>query len=953
MAVSKFMKREDTLMAKTKIQLSKLYNCLNSRKSIYFLVYSAIFAVVAIGVFSFYFFAGKTFIWEVDGWEQHYKALIYYSQYLRDFFKNIFINHQFVVPQWDFAIGEGSDILGTFHYYVIGDPFAFFCFLFPAKYMYVFYEAMIILRIYLSGIVFSELCFYMGHERKYVLPGAVSYTFCYWAIYNAVRHPFFLNPLLYFPMLVLGVEKIIREKKAVLFTVTVTLAAVSNFYFFYMLVLTTIIYVVIRFVFIYGKNIRDWGKGILRLAVSSITGLCMAGVIFLPVLYFFMSDSRFKSSNKLNLLYPFSYYVKLPGFFTIEGDNFWTCMGFAIPVLLAVFLMFKERRNNRQLKTYFITCVVIMLIPLFGQILNGLSYMCNRWIYAFALLCAYILVKLMPRLISLERKDIKFLSISLAVYFAVCMCIKYSRNWKLVCVIVIGAALLAVLSCRKAADELKITAVVAAVMLACISNGIWKNAPFGDNYADECISIKQAQEDVYGNDYQLIKESDGDQTSRYSGSTLTYNANSINGISSSNLYWTLTNSYVSKFRYDCAIRLDTLLPHKYTGYDDRTYLLTLASTSGYIIPKSGGTVPYGFTYETENNEYVLYKNDNALPLGYTYDKAVNKSQWETLNYADRQKAMLEAVVISRGDGKDTKDTLGNRVDTSELLYDSKEQPYTLSYNDDDIQIGDGTFAVTKAGAEVTFNFDGVKNSETYFNINGLEYEGASEFQLYYGNKKYDPQDVYSKDRWKSLSATEKRRIFKNFIYWTQSTSSVTLDFTTDTGISKSMNYFTRDYSYYSNQHDFVVNMGYSSGNVSSITVRFQKIGVYSYDDINIISQPMDKFLDEVAELRKNTLEDVKTGNNIVTGNIELDTDKYLCLTIPYSKGWKVYVDGVKDKLYNANGQYMAVYLTSGKHDIRLEYSTPLLKEGAYVSLIGIIMFAAGIIIDKYRKKRNI
>ena len=60
MAVSKFMKREDTLMAKTKIQLSKLYNCLNSRKSIYFLVYSVIFVVVAIGVFSFYFFAGNT-----------------------------------------------------------------------------------------------------------------------------------------------------------------------------------------------------------------------------------------------------------------------------------------------------------------------------------------------------------------------------------------------------------------------------------------------------------------------------------------------------------------------------------------------------------------------------------------------------------------------------------------------------------------------------------------------------------------------------------------------------------------------------------------------------------------------------------------------------------------------------------------------------------------------------
>ena len=206
-------------MAEMKSKLQDFYKRLDSRKSTYFLAYSVIFAILAIGVFSFYFFTRKTFIWEVDGWEQHYKSLIYYSQYLRDFFKNIFINHQFVIPQWDFAIGEGSDVIGTFHYYVIGDPFTFLCFLFPAKYMYIFYEAMILLRIYLSGIAFSLLCFYTGHKKRYVLPGAVAYAFCYWAIYNAVRHPFFLNPLLYYPLLILGVEKIIREKKMWLFTI--------------------------------------------------------------------------------------------------------------------------------------------------------------------------------------------------------------------------------------------------------------------------------------------------------------------------------------------------------------------------------------------------------------------------------------------------------------------------------------------------------------------------------------------------------------------------------------------------------------------------------------------------------------------------------------------------------------------------------------------------------------
>ena len=63
-------------MAEMKSKLQDFYKRLDSRKSTYFLAYSVIFAILAIGVFSFYFFTRKTFIWEVDGWEQHYKSLI-------------------------------------------------------------------------------------------------------------------------------------------------------------------------------------------------------------------------------------------------------------------------------------------------------------------------------------------------------------------------------------------------------------------------------------------------------------------------------------------------------------------------------------------------------------------------------------------------------------------------------------------------------------------------------------------------------------------------------------------------------------------------------------------------------------------------------------------------------------------------------------------------------------
>ena len=64
------------------------------------------------------------------------------------------MEHRFHIPEWDFNIGEGNDILVTLHYYVIGDPFAVLSVLVPTRFMYVYYDIMILLRLYLAGIAF-------------------------------------------------------------------------------------------------------------------------------------------------------------------------------------------------------------------------------------------------------------------------------------------------------------------------------------------------------------------------------------------------------------------------------------------------------------------------------------------------------------------------------------------------------------------------------------------------------------------------------------------------------------------------------------------------------------------------------------------------------------------------------------------------------------------------------
>lgn len=238
-----------------------------SRKK-YFICYTIIFAVLCIFVYGYFWDAGKSFIYsqannDGDGLIQHYTALCYYASYLRDIIKTLLFQHRFVLPEWSFSLGYGSNILTTLHYYVVGDPFSLPAVLVPTRFMPYYYSFMILFRMYCAGLAFSAYSFHMlKNKRKYneraVFAGVIIYVFCLFGMSAGIKHPYFINPMIFFPLLLLGAEKIMKKQSPVLFMVTVAVSACSNFYFFYMLVILTAVYVFVRLYFQYG--IRGGGK---------------------------------------------------------------------------------------------------------------------------------------------------------------------------------------------------------------------------------------------------------------------------------------------------------------------------------------------------------------------------------------------------------------------------------------------------------------------------------------------------------------------------------------------------------------------------------------------------------------------------------------------------------------------------------------------------------------------
>lgn len=907
----------------------------------YFLVYTVLFAVVSFLVFLWYFLDGRTFIWESDGWTQHYKALIYYARYLRSIVYGIFVQHRLILPEWDFSIGEGSDILGALHYYVIGDPFAVLSVFVPARFMYLYYDFMILLRLYFAGVAFSCLCFGTGQKNGCaVLAGSITYVFCYWAIFNAARHPYFLNPMVYLPMMILGIEKVLRKEKPHLFIVTVFLSAVSNFYFFYMIVLLTVIYAAVRLLaFCRLKNWKDGLFMLFRFGAASILGVMMAAAIFLPMTYVFLHDARMSARNAVPVLYPVSYYAKLFSGFINVGHPYWMCMGYAAPVLPAVILLFL-RKKNMLLKVFFALCIMISAIPFLGHAFNGFSYVANRWCWAFALVSAYILTAMWPYFMQLTKKEGLFLAAGIILYSLICLLFWQNRTGSMYTELLIASLfLMAILFIRNGSNTRqrywKSFVALFLVIVSVVNISFWKNSANGENYALHCKKAENLFPQLMQNetkDIQNTADFEGtDAFYRYSGDSLSINAGILAGISSTQYYWTLSNPYVFKAR--SALGLREVSAYRYSGYDDRTALTALAAVRYYVLPSDGQLhLPYGFT-KTEpakpvsrqqeaavvssgmpdgqaadtgriSHKYAVYHNSYALPLAYTYDYYLSAGSWKKLSDIEKQEAMLQRLVLEKDNYR------GPLQETAPALT-CKKVKYEVKCNNENVLLHGKNFTVKKPHSTITLKFKGMPKSETYLSIHGMYFKGTKAEDL-------------TNDTDKIL----------------EEPAQACLSMRSSAGIKKKLLYYTENHRAYDNRHDFSVNFCYTEDAVTSVRIAFSKAGTYSFDSLDVTCQPMKQYTAEIEKRREMTLQNITVGNNEVNGTIFLARPKLLCLAIPFSAGWRAYVDGRETKLYQANIMYMALDVGKGRHSIKLEYHTPLLKEGICISVFAFLLFLA-------------
>lgn len=946
----------------------------------FFIIFSILWFLIAGASFSWFIVNDKSLIWSADGWDQHYKALVYYGKYLREIGKNIWFDHQLIIPQYDFNISEGADILHVLNYYVIGDPLALSSAFVPEKHTHVLYSVLNILRMYFAGISFCVMSFGQGKRNRYgIFAGAITYSFCMWALLNAARHPYFLNPMIYMPLIILGIEKVFRKERPYLLIITMAVTAASNFYFFQMIIIISAVYTVVRCICLYGKKIKNIILNLLKVIGMISIGIGIAGIIFIPVMAVFINDNRVSTPHIFNLFYPLSYYCKLPGTVLSTGFNRWLLVGMTPTAFLSCFLVFKDKRKNTFIKILFIICCLIIVFPVGGRLLNGLSYETNRWCWSFLLLCSYILVLKWDNLISLKVREKIYLFACGTGFFLVSLFIERSKSSSLFSAIIILFATLFVASQNDIFHKktrqiiICIFTVVSVILMA-----FWFYSPYGINYISEMKENKKIAMNEYEDEIKALKDNVSTPVQRCSGKDVSLNSGMAKGVSSTDYFWTLSNPNLGKYRHE--MELNNQLSNSYVGYDDRTTLLSLSVVDYYVtLEKDSKGIPYGYKKiatdvvgratkqrhindlkkekEVENisikqnnkisesyDSINIYKNNLSLPLAYCYDSYISESQWNSMDALHKQQAQLSGVYIAE-------------ADTTEITNEYREEKayYEIPFDvnvEDEVVYKDGCFITTKDDAKVKISFQDVENSEIYIELKGFEATPVKTYDLYFGSDDVDPDGLYNIADWDHLSQDKKIEIINEKKYWDPSDrSKFTISFSTS-DTKKICNYYTEYYQFYEDTHDFLINMGYEDETQDYLEITFPFRGVYAFSDMNIYAVEFDDYKEKILDLRENIPDKIEYGTDKLNIRIDPDKNVLMCVAIPFQTGWSVTVDGVPEKIYKANDRYLGVILTKGEHDVELRYNRPFQKEGVALTIVGVAAFVTLLIIVEVRRKKK-
>ncbi len=856
------------------------------------LIFTAAFVVLATAVVLPFYTNGKSMVWTVDGLQQQYASMVFLRNYALSVVETFQTTGILHLPQFTFQAGMGMDVLDV----IRRDPFMLLCLFTPVKHMEALYSVLCMLRIYCSGLAVMWLLLELERTSKMeIICGGMSYAFCGYSLYILVRQPVFQTPcLIYLPLMLAGVERFLHKRKGGLFLATVCLNFISGYYLAYMNTLMMALYLLVRLIFLHGTDVKRILSEIFKLIGIYFWGMALSGFVLLPTVYSFLTSSRSGEQSGLTSLFAYSwnYYEKLFDDLTtaVPGGQSWAILSFAGLTLLAIVLLFFQKEKRfLPLKTGVIICTVMICVPLFGKIMNGFGYVTNRWCYGFALMGSLVLAYLLPEFLHLEAREKRGLLVTGGIYVGLVLCNREPSITRYVGLLLLAATLLAVLTmdlfASNAYQKKTVLSLILTLTLAVNSNAAFRSG-VGD-YTDSCVEAGEVQSRLADTAAAATVSLEDDSFYRVEQSGRRSNQAMAAGYYGTTSYFSVIPSGMTETYLD--FNLNTAAQSfDLRGFDARASLEALACVKYYCVESEdeGERVPYGFSLAEEADGSLIYENQYALSLGYTYTSYMTESAYNALNFAEKQQAVLQNAVVSDETAQALDEaglTAGETVLTTREVDCQVKETHGLTLDEEN-----KTITVEQENASITFTFDGMADCETYLYLEGINY--ASE----------------------KASELCELKVQAN-------------------GTTTTTRLHGKRQTYYFETSGFSFNLGYSEDGTTECTLTFPEAGAFVYEDFRVYCLPMSDYVEDVTALSEVMLENVVENGDSVTGTVSASDTRLLTFSIPYTRGWTLWVDGEETELFRVDKLYMGAVIEAGDHEIVLKYSMPWLNIGIIAS----------------------
>ena len=183
---------------------------------------------------------------------------------------------------WD--IGMGVNFSALYAYY-LASPMNWLVALCPRQFLIEFMTVLIVIKTGLSGLSFT------WYLRKHT--GTREFGSCFFGIFYALSgymaayswNIMWLDCILLFPVILFGLERLVKEKKGMVYCIALGLSILSNYYISIMICIFMVIYAAVLVILYPPKKGKEFAATAGRFMLYSLLAGGLAAVVLLPEIY--------------------------------------------------------------------------------------------------------------------------------------------------------------------------------------------------------------------------------------------------------------------------------------------------------------------------------------------------------------------------------------------------------------------------------------------------------------------------------------------------------------------------------------------------------------------------------------------------------------------------------------------------------------------------------------------